>query len=106
MRLVDFSGWSPSQVEKISRTVPEYVTVQPRASVLLLVDFSGASFDEEAMRTMKESAVFDKPFIKRTAWTGADKFLGLFRESLKNFYHREFPTFQNRQQALAWLVKE
>jgi hypothetical protein len=104
--LVDFSNCSPSQVEEISRTVPEYVTVQPLASVLLLVDFSGASFDEEAMRTMKESAVFDKPFIKRTAWIGADKFPGLFRENLKNFSRREFPTFEKREEALAWLVKE
>jgi hypothetical protein len=44
------------------------VTTQPRGSVLILSDFTGASFDEEAIRAMKESAVFDKPYIKKSAW--------------------------------------
>jgi hypothetical protein len=45
--LVDFSNCSASEVERISRTVPDYVTVQPRGSVLILTDFSEASFDRE-----------------------------------------------------------
>ncbi len=104
--LVDFSSCSPSQVEEISRTVPEYVTTRPLASVLLLADFSGASFDAEAVRTMKESAVFDKPFIKRTAWIGADRMPEVFQENLKRFSRRQFPIFKTREEALSWLVKE
>jgi hypothetical protein len=42
------------------RAVPDYVTAQPLGSVLLLVDFTGASFDQEALRAMKECAAFDK----------------------------------------------
>jgi hypothetical protein len=49
------------EVEKIARTVPEVVTTRQRGSVLILSDFTGASFDEEAVRAMKEAAVFDKP---------------------------------------------
>ncbi len=70
--LVDLSNCSASQVQEIIRTLPERVTTQPRASVLILSDFTGASFDEEAVRAMKEAAVFDKPFIKKTAWVGAE----------------------------------
>jgi hypothetical protein len=40
----------------------------------VLADFTGASIDVEAIRAMKESAVFDKPYIKRSAWVGAEKF--------------------------------
>jgi hypothetical protein len=65
--LADFSNCSASEVEKISRRVPDHVTVQPRGSVLILSDFNGASFDHDALRTMKESAVFDKPFVKKSA---------------------------------------
>jgi len=61
---LDFSNCSASEVERISRTVPDYVTVQPRGSVLILTDFSEASFDRETLRTMKETAVFDKQLLR------------------------------------------
>jgi hypothetical protein len=38
------------------------VTARPGASVLILSDFTGASFGQEAIRVMKETAVFDKPY--------------------------------------------
>jgi len=52
--LVDFSNCPSSEVEKISRAVPDYVTTQPRGSVLVLSDFTGATLEQEAIRTMKE----------------------------------------------------
>jgi len=67
---VDFSKCSAAEVEKTSRKVPDYVTVEPRGSVLVLSDFTGASFDKDALRTMKETAVFDKPFVKKSALIG------------------------------------
>ena len=104
--LVDLSNCSASEVERIARTVPEIVTVRPLGSVLVLADFAGASLDHEAVRAMKESAVFDKPFIKKSAWVGAEDFPLAFRESLKSFSRREFPTFKNRQEALDWLAAD
>jgi hypothetical protein len=102
--LVDFSSCSATEVEKLAQAVPEYVTAQPRGSVLLLADFTGASFDHEALRAMKESAVFDKPYIKKSAWVGAENLPPVFERNLKAFSRREFTTFQTRQEALNWLV--
>src|SRR5207237_1796438 len=65
--LVDLSNCSADEVQTIARTVPDYVTSQPRGSVLILTDFAGASFDRDALLAMKESAVFDKPFVKKSA---------------------------------------
>jgi hypothetical protein len=104
--LVDLSKCSANEVEKTVRQVPEHVTGQPRGSVLLLADFTGASFDREALRAMKETAVFNKPHIKKSAWVGADSFPEEFRESLKSFSRREFPTFETRLEALDWLVED
>src|SRR5690242_8320554 len=47
--LVDVSDCSARKVEQIAREVPEHVTRQPRGSVLLLTDFTGASIDQEAL---------------------------------------------------------
>lgn len=104
--LVDLSNCSAGEVEKIVRTLPEVVTTRQRGSVLILSDFTGASFDEEAFRTMKETAVFDKPYIKKSAWVGAENLPELFSENLKSFSRREFPTFKTREEAMTWLVKD
>ena len=103
--IVDFSNGPANEVEKISRRVPDYVTVQPRGSVLILTDFTGASFDRDALRTMKETAVFDKPFVKRSALIGTESLPKEFYEDMKSFSRRELPIFANRKEALAWLVE-
>jgi hypothetical protein len=65
--IVNFSKCSAKEVERVSRSVADFVTVEPRGSVLVLTDFTGASFDHDALRTMQETAVFDKPFVKKSA---------------------------------------
>jgi hypothetical protein len=104
--LVDLASCSASQVEKIIRALPDVVTTQPRGSVLILSDFTGASFDEEAIRAMEAAAVFDKPFIKKTAWVGAESFPEAFSNRLKRFSRREFPVFKTHSEARDWLVED
>ena len=103
---VNLSNCSADEVAKIVRTVPDYVTVEPRGSVLILTDFTGASFDLEAVRAMKESAVFDKPFVKKSALIGTESLPKDSYEAIKNFSRRELPTFETREEALAWLVRD
>jgi hypothetical protein len=55
---------------------------------------------------MKESAVFDKPYINKSAWMGTENFPEVFAESIKSFSRRNFPTFKTREEALAWLAKD
>jgi hypothetical protein len=102
--LVDFSNCSAREAEQIARSAPDIVTVQPLGSVLLLADFTKASFDREAIRVMKESAVFDKPYIKKSAWIGATNFPEEFQQEIKNFSGRELPIYKTREEALNWLV--
>ncbi len=104
--LLDLSNCSSAEVETIFRAVPEVVTSRPYSSVLILSDFSGASITEEALRVMKETAVFDKPYVKKSAWMGTKSLPILLLEVLSAFSRRDFPTFETREQALAWLVKD
>lgn len=104
--LVDVSHRSAVDVQKIFRTVPEHVTTRPRGSVLILSDFTGASFDEESVRTMKETAVFDKPYVKKSAWVGAETAPAAFAEKMRNFSRRDFTAFENREDALTWLAED
>jgi hypothetical protein len=104
--LVDFSNCSAREVERVCRAVPDLVTTLPRKSVLILSDFTGASVDKEAIQAMKESAVFDKPHVRKSAWMGAENFPHAFSENLRSFSRREFPAFKTREEALAWLAKD
>ena len=50
--LVDVSHCSAAELLKISRMVPRRVMPEPRDSVLLLADFTGAEFDREAITSL------------------------------------------------------
>ena len=103
--LVDLASCSAS-VEKIIRALPDLVTTLRRSSVLILSDFTGASFDEEAVRAMEQAAVFDKPYIKKTASVGAASLPEAFANRVKSFSNREFPVFKHTAKAMDWLVKD
>jgi hypothetical protein len=104
--VVDLKKCSSAEVERVIRSLPDQVTTQPLQSVLLLADFSGASFSEDALRTMKETAIFDKPYIKKSAWVGAESLPTRFREEISKFSGREFPIFKDFDEAIAWLTKD
>ncbi len=104
--LVDFSNCPANEVERIARAVPDYVTVNPRGSVLVLTDFSGASFDRDALRAMKETAVFDKPFVKKSALLGTESLPAQFYEELISFSRRELLILKTREEALDWLATD
>ena len=104
--LVDVSHCSAAELLKISRIVPTHVMPQPRGSVLLLADFTGTEFDREAVTALKESTVFDRPHLKKSAWVGTENLPRVFYEHIRNFSQRELPTFQTREEAMNWLVKD
>ena len=104
--LVDFSNCPANEVEEIARAVPDYVTVNPHGSVLVLTDFTGAAFDRDALRAMKETAVFDKPFVKKSALIGTESLPRDFYEDMTRFSRRELPIFKTREEALDWLATD
>ena len=104
--LVDLSNCPINQVEKLVRSVPDYITVQPLGSVLVLTDFTGAAFDRDAIRAVKETAVFDKPFVKKSALIGTEDLPASFYDELKSYFRRELLIFKTREEALDWLAAD
>jgi hypothetical protein len=104
--LADLSHCSADELATLARLVPSYVTSEPRESVLLLADFTGAEFDRIAIDRLKESTVFDRPHLKRSAWVGIESLPKVFYEHIKSFSRRDLPAFKTRQEALDWLIQE
>jgi hypothetical protein len=104
--LVDLSNCTAPEVEEVTRKVPDFVTTQALRSVLILTDFAGASFDRDALLAIKETAVFDKPYVKKSALIGTGSLPRNFYEEMKSFSRRELPIFSSREEALQWLVED
>ena len=83
--LVDGSGCSAEQLEEFATLVPARLTAEPRGSVLLLADFTGAQFDKKSLERFKPALVFDRPYLKRSAWVGTEQLPKIFYEHLKLF---------------------
>ncbi|HZQ19015.1 MAG TPA: hypothetical protein VFA90_09850 [Terriglobales bacterium] len=104
--LIDVSNCTPEQITKLCRLVPTYVNTEPRGSVLLLADFTGATFNKDAIASLKEATVYVRPHLKRSAWVGVETLPKVFYQNIKSFSQRDLPTFKSRQEALDWLVGE
>jgi hypothetical protein len=104
--LIDFGRCPKRDLLLLLDQVQDTIAKNPRNSVLTLADFTGAEVDKEIATRMKEVLVFDRPFVKRSAWVGTRNLPKVFYEGFKNFSQREFPTFDTREEAMEWLVKE
>ena len=104
--LVDLSHCEAEDVGQISKLVPTYVTRQPRGSVLLLADFTGAHVDRNAAEPLKRGMVLDRPHLKRSAWVGTESIPHVLYENIKRFSQRDLASFPTREEALDWLTKD
>ena len=102
----DVSNCAAEEVIERLAEAQRIVTAQPRNSVLTLGDFTGTQFTRAAVTRMKEVAVFDRPYVKRSALVGAQSLPKVFYEALKTFSQREFHRFKTREEAMDWLVRE
>lgn len=104
--LADCSNCTAAQVAAICDLVPTYVTTEAERSVLLLADFSNAQIDRNALEHLKIATVYDRPFLKRSAWVVTETFPKAFYENVKAFSVRDLPTFSTREQAMTYLVAD
>jgi hypothetical protein len=103
--VVDLSECTAREAEETTRRVPDIVTAEPRGSLLILTDFKGSSFDSAALRAIKETAVFDKPFVKKSALVGTLSLPREFHDEMEKFSRRDFAIFATREEAMQWLVQ-
>jgi hypothetical protein len=104
--VIDFSHCQDKEILFLLEQVKAIVARHAPGSMLILSDFTGASVDRKVATRMKEVATLDRPYVKRSAWVGAESMPHVFYENIKSFSHREIPTFKTRAEAMDWLVAE
>jgi len=104
--LIDFSHCESKEIllmlEEIQRTVARH----ERGTLLTLADMTGAHIDRAVATRMKEVLVLNRPYVKRSAWVGAESLPHVYYENFKTFSQREFPPFKTREEAMDWLVAD
>jgi hypothetical protein len=103
---IDVTNCAAEEVIELLTEVQRIVTAQPPKSALTLSDLTGAQFSRAAVTRMKEVAVFDRPYVKRAAFVGAQSLPKVFYDALTTFSRREFLRFEAREEAMDWLVME
>jgi len=104
--LLDFSNATAHQMQLLLEHVRVTVAQHARESLLTLGDFHDAEVDHAVAMKIKEVLTLDRPFVKKTAWTGTESIPHAFLENFHNFSQREIATFKTREEAMDWLAKE
>ena len=104
--LIDFSHCHEKELLFLLDQVKNIVARHAPGSLLTLGDFTGAHIDKHVATRMKEVLVLDRPFVKKSAWVGAESVPHVFYENIKNFSQRDLPAFKTREEAMDWLVAE
>jgi hypothetical protein len=103
--LLDASHVTPQQMLLLLEYVQIIVAKHARESVLILADLTGAKIDRTVATRIKEVLTLDRPFVKKTAWVGAENIPHALMESFHSFSQREIVLFKTREEAMDWLVE-
>jgi hypothetical protein len=104
--LIDFSHCQGKDMLLLLDQVRASIARHEPGSVLTLADFTEAKVDKAVATKIKETLVFDRPFVKKSAWIGTDTLPHVFYENFKTFSQRDFPIFKTREEAMDWLVQD
>lgn len=103
--VIDFSHCKATEILLLLDQVRSDVARHAPGTVLTFADFTGAEIDKKVATKIKETLVFDRPFVKKSAWIGTESLPHVFYENFKSFSQRDFPVFKTREEALDWLVE-
>ncbi len=104
--LIDYSHANAHEMQLLLEHVRVTVAQHGHESLVTLADFTGSTVDHAVATRIKEVLTLDRPFVKKTAWVGAEDIPRAFMESFHNFSQREIVTFRTREEAMDWLVAE
>jgi hypothetical protein len=104
--LIDFTRCTAKELLLLLDQVRADIARHEPGSVLTLADFTGAQIDKNVATRVKEVLVFDRPYVKRSAWVGTESLPAVFYEHFKSFSQRELPLFKTREEAMEWLVRD
>jgi hypothetical protein len=104
--LLDYSHANAREMLLLLEEVRSTVAKHAHDSLLTLADYTNATVDHGVAIKIKEVLTLDRPYVKKTAWVGAESIPHAVMESFHTFSQRQIATFKTREEAMDWLVGE
>lgn len=104
--LVDYTNCTRQTLLDILKERERIVMAQPKGSVLMLFDSTGAQFSKEVVEEIKKVAVRERDRVKRAAVVGMEGVPKVLFEAVRTFAVRDYHPFPTREAALDWLVQD
>lgn len=102
--VLDFSNSRTEEVLQVIEDATLLISTLPRQSVLTLTDVTNARFNEEVNEGLKEFTLHNKPYVKAGAVVGITGLKRIIFGAVMAFSQRKLESFDDREQAVQWLV--
>src|ERR1051326_3858954 len=102
---INYSHCDVAMLKAVAEEGHRVIAQEPPNSVLTLNDVTGTSFDKESVAVLQAKVAANAPYVRKAAVIGISGLQRLIYTGVQTFSKRRLPTFENRQEALAWLVQ-
>jgi len=105
--LIDYSNiTNESELVEMIEQREFVIDSQPKNSVLMVINVSGAKFSKEVLTRAKEANVYDRPYVRRSALVGAEERQKPAIDAVSMFAKKHWEMFATLDEALDWIVNE
>jgi hypothetical protein len=103
---INYSHCDVAMLKAVAEEGHRVIAREQANSVLTLNDVTGTNFDKESVAVLQAMVAGNAPYVRRAAVIGISGLQRLIYEGVQAFSRRRIPLFEDRQQALNWLVQE
>jgi len=103
---INYSHCDVAMLKAVAEEGHRVIAREQQNSVLTLNDVTGTNFDKESVAVLQSMVAGNAPYVRRAAVIGISGLQRLIYEGVQAFSRRRIPLFENRQQALNWLVQK
>ena len=103
---INYSHCDVAMLKAVAEEGHRVIAMEAPNSVLTLNDVTGTTFDKESVAVLQAKVAANAPYVCRAAVVGISGLQRLIYEGVQAFSRRRIPNFDNRQEALNWLVAE
>jgi hypothetical protein len=103
---INYSHCDVAMLKAVAEEGHRVIAREQPNSVLTLNDVTGTTFDKESVAVLQAMVAGNAPYVRRAAVIGISGLQRLIYEGVQAFSRRRIPLFEERKQALNWLVQE
>ena len=103
---INYSHCDVAMLKAVAEEGHRVIASEEPNSVLTLNVVTGTTFDKESVAVLQAKVADNAPYVRKAAVIGISGLQRLIYEGVQAFSRRRIPLFENRQDALRWLIQD